>query len=191
MEDYTLYIVNIKSGIVTDSNSFKCDKIAPSFNQGLSLCGSMLAILSVQHQSVYVFLVENGSFVPIQNIGRFCYPDDPLICSSVKYMTKQGGTETVLPYQEAWYTSLKQRLLCWLLRDAEKCCTPDNRQPVMNYFYRFNILTELKLWKMQVLDRDHLLLKFFSEGKPAALIAVYNIHTTHSYSLQLKVRNRL
>ncbi len=194
VEDYTLYIVDVKAGLVADSKSFKCDKIYLSHNQGVSLCGSLLAILSVQHQTVYLFLVENGFFIPIQSIGRFCYPDDPLVCSAVKFTTTEGGTEKQIhPFHEKWFTSLKHRLLCWLLRDAERRCTPSNRLPVMKFFYKFNVLSELKLWKMQLLDSDHLLLKFAGEDvvtlkstdpmSQPALIAIYNIHTTQFHSV--------
>lgn len=189
LEDYTLYAVDIRGGVVSDSKSFKCDKIYLSHNQGVSLCGSMLAILSVQQQTVYLFAIESGLFVPMHNIGRFCYPDDPLVYSAAKFVTKEFGSEKqVQPFHEKWFNSLKHRLLCWLLRHAEKCSTKENRMPVMNFFLKLDMYVELKLWKMQFLSSSHLLLKFASEdvvtlkasdpSSQPALISVYNIETT-------------
>lgn len=192
LEDYTLYAVDVRAGVVSDSKSFKCDRIYLSHNQGVSLCGSLLAVLSVQQQTVYLSLIENGTFVSLHNIGQFCYPDDPLVYSSAKYFA--NGTEIpVQPFHEKWFGSLKHRLLCWLLRYAENCSTPENRMPVLEFFQRFNFFAELKLWKMQLLSTSHLLLKFASEDvvtvkstdpmSQPALIAVYNIETTEFHAV--------
>ena len=191
LEDYTLYTVDVKAGIVADSRSFKCDKIYLSHNQAVSLCGSTLAVLSTQQQTIYLFSIDNGCFVHLNNIGRFCYPDDPMLCSSVKYYQQQGrGTEKVLvkPFHEKWFGTLKHRLLCWLLRDAERSSTSENHYPVVNLFYNFDVLADLRLWKMQLLSRTQLLLKYASQDvvtlksvdpmSQPALIAVYNVETT-------------
>lgn len=187
LEDYTLYSVDVRAGIVTDSQSFKCDKIYLSHNQAISLCGSMLAILSTQQQTIYLYSVENGLFVHLNNIGRFCYPDDPMVFGSTRFY--ECGTERLVkPFHEKWYNSLKHRLLCWVLNDAEKCCTKESRLPIMNYFYNFEMLSDLRLWKMQLLSNCRLLLKFASQDvvtlksadpmSQPALIGVYNIDTT-------------
>ena len=188
IEDYTLYCVDIQVGIVTDSQSFKCDKIYLSHNQAVSLCGSTLAVLSTQQQTIHLYSIVNGAFVHLNSIGRFCYPDDPAIYSRVTYY--QHGTEKpVTPLQEKWYNSLKQRLLNWLQRDAENSCTSENRLPVMNFFYKIDLYSDLRIWKMQLLSNTQLLLKYASQDvvtlkaadpmSQPALIAIYNIETTH------------
>ncbi len=186
LEDYTLYAIDVRAGVVSDSKSFKCDKISLSHNQGVSLCGPILAILSVQQQTIYLYSIESGVFTPMHDIGRFCYPDDPLIYS---YFTDECSSPATQPFHEKWYTSLKHRLLCWLLVDAEKQSLSNNKLMVMNFFSRFDIFADLRLWKMQFLSRTQLLLKFASEEvvtlkatdpmSQPALIAVYNIETTH------------
>ena len=195
LEDYTLYVVDIQAGFVTDSRSFKLDKIYLSHNQGVSLCGKMLAVLSIQQQTIYLFLVENGNFIHMHDIGRFCYPDDPLVYSRADYFTVDPGSQQskpIKPYHEQWFGSLKHRLLCWHLREAEKRCTPTNRMPLLNIYQKFDILAGLKLWKMQLLSTKHLLLKYASEDvvtlkttlkaadpmSQPALIGIYNIDST-------------
>jgi len=41
---------------------FRCDKIIPSHNQGLYLCKTTLAVLSVQHQTLTIFHVSCACF---------------------------------------------------------------------------------------------------------------------------------
>lgn len=193
LEDYTLYAVDIEAGYVSGFKTFKCDKIYISHNQGLSLCESMLAVLSVQHQTVYLFSIEHGTFVHMHNVGRFCHPDDPAVYSCAKYFTNDRSNSEVKPYNELWFNSLKHRLLCWYLQDAERRSIPENSMPVQNIFQKFDILTELKIWKMQLLSRKHMVLKFASRDvvtlkatdpmSQPALIGVYNIKTTQFESI--------
>eukprot|EP00731_Ephydatia_muelleri_P015761 Em0009g185a len=194
LEDYSLYMVDMKLGIVTDSRSFKLDKIYLSHNQGVSLCNTTLAVLSVQHQTVHLFQVSDGSFLPVQEIGRFCYPDDPLIFSEVQYSqsnataTSDGLHATYNPWLEKWYTSLKHRLLCRLLRQAEEACTPESQAPMAHFYMNHDKFVSLKLWRMQLLDEGHLLLKFATEDvvtmrqsdptSQPALFGVYDVVTT-------------
>jgi de-etiolated-1 len=188
-------MVDMKLGIVTDSRSFKLDKIYLSHNQGVSLCNTTLAVLSVQHQTVHLFQVTDRSFLLLQEIGRFCYPDDPLIFSEVQYTqsnvtaTMDGlHSSTYNPWQEKWYTSLKHRLLCRLLRQAEEACTPQSQAPMTHFYMNHDKFVSLKLWKMQLLDDSHLLLKYATEDvvtmrqsdsiSQPALFGIYNIATT-------------
>ena len=57
LEDYTLHIVDIEMGRLTDSRTFMHDKIFLSHNQGLYLYRHTLAVLSVQHQTIHIFQV--------------------------------------------------------------------------------------------------------------------------------------
>ena len=187
LEDYTLYLVDIVGGVVADSVSFKCDKINLSHNQGLSLCDSRLAVLSLQQQTIYLFDISHGSLVPIQEIGRFCYPDTAVTLpdSSVVELDTLFPEN---PLTEKWFTTLKHRLMCFLLTRAEESCTPTNKAPLNNFFRKYPILKALRIVKMQLLGEWHLLLKYASEDvitqKPSestpqqSLYVFYNIKTT-------------
>ena len=204
LEDYSLHIVDMRGGAVTDSRTFKCDKIFLSHNQGLSLCHSTLAVLSVQHQTIYLFQVCSGLFIPTQEIGRFCYPDDDMLFSMVRFTQTNAtvcsaeerepdqalspGREPYRPFLEKWYCLLKHRFLCWMMRQAEGLCTPGNQTPMTNFFNSYGYLSSLKLWKMQLLSEHHLLLKYASEDivtmkqsdptSQPAFFAVYDIEST-------------
>jgi de-etiolated-1 len=90
LEDYSIHIVDLKHGTLSDSKSFKADRIFLSHNQGLYLYNNTLAVLSVQHQTITIFHVDNGQFWPIRTIGKFCYEDDELLysCKNNNYYIK-------------------------------------------------------------------------------------------------------
>ena len=194
MEDITLHIVDMLGGFVTDSYQFKCDKIHLAHNQGLSLCGSKLAVLSVQHQTIHLFQISNGAFIPLHEVGRFCYPDDKVVYdqagSDLSGNLRQGTGESLHhPSHEKWFSSLKQRLLCWLLKRAEALSTPTNKIHMVQYFQRFDNVAALRMWKMQLLSNHQVLIKYAKEDTVTnkfnndplshpALIVIYNLETT-------------
>ncbi len=57
LEDYSLHIIDLHTGRLCDTRTFKCDKIILSHNQGLYLYRNILAVLSVQQQTIHVFQV--------------------------------------------------------------------------------------------------------------------------------------
>ncbi|KAJ8245064.1 hypothetical protein COCON_G00236150 [Conger conger] len=57
LEDYSLHIIDLRTGRLCDTRAFKCDKIILSHNQGLYLYRNILAVLSVQQQTIHVFQV--------------------------------------------------------------------------------------------------------------------------------------
>ena len=191
LENYTVYLVDLHCGQVTDACKFKCDKIFLSHNQGLSLCGSRLAILSVQHQTVHLFELSAGAFIPYLDIGRFCYQDD---ISVYMYIESRNENEsdpsgsTHWPFLDKWINSLKHRFLCRIMSQAVKQCTTRDSTPLMLFFRRFTYLASLRIWKMQMLDKCTLLLKYAAEDvvtnrktdaiSEPAFFAVYDIDST-------------
>lgn len=96
LEDYSLHLIDIANGKLCDKRTFKTDKIFLSHNQGLYLYKDTLAVLSVQHQTIHIFqiridqLFEEGRFLDVKTIGRFCYEDDEYLVSSVSELTRGG-----------------------------------------------------------------------------------------------------
>lgn len=173
LENYTLYVVDLNGlGCVTDSWDFKCDKIFLSHNQGLSLVGTRLAVLSTKHQTIHMFEIVDGKFVSLCNIGRFCYPDDDLVFDTRLYATAvdsnvyasiYGNNDNYQPFLEKWIGSLKHRLLRFLKDKAESLTTPTNPTPLLEFYKRFDYFSGLRIWKMQLLDIRTLLLKYTTE----------------------------
>ena len=75
------------SGVLCDRKQFKMDKMYLSHNQGLCLYGSVLAVLSVQQQTIHVFKVSpQGTLIQARTIGRFCYDDDEFFYSQTSHV---------------------------------------------------------------------------------------------------------
>ena len=83
LENYTIHCVDIEVGVHCDSLKFKNDKIFLSHNQGIYLYKDVLAILSVQHQTIHIYQLDTdlGGFCPIVQIGRTLFDDDELLLS--------------------------------------------------------------------------------------------------------------
>lgn len=156
LEDYTLYLVDLYLGKLCDIRQFKVDKIFLSHNQGLYLYRDTLAVLSVQHQLIHIFQILDGMFVDIKNIGRFCFEDDSYIYNSV-YPSERAFRETCI-------NSLKHRLITFLYKRAATLSSRDNNPSELRKFYHyFGNFVSLKMWKMQLLDENTLLIKYASE----------------------------
>ena len=191
MEDYTIHLIDIVGGVVADMKEFKCDKINLSHNQGLSLCNSRLAVLSLQQQTIHLFDIGTGSLVLLQEIGRYCYPDDAMQMSAS--VEDNAGPVSPNLFTEKWFTTLKHRLLCFLLNQAQRRCSPTDRFPLTNFNNKYATLKSLRIAKMQLLDEFHLLLKYSSEemivqkqtdpSVQHSLYVVYNITTTDILSV--------
>ncbi|CAH1159681.1 unnamed protein product [Phaedon cochleariae] len=156
LEDYTLHLVDLHLGKLCDTRPFKVDKIFLSHNQGLYLYKDTLAVLSVQHQVIHLFQILDGMFVDVKKIGRFCFEDDSYLYNSV-YPTERAFRETSI-------NSLKHRLLTFLYKRADKLsATNKNPTELRKFYHYFENFNSLKMWKMQLIDEDTLLIKYASE----------------------------
>lgn len=189
LEDYTLYLVELSTGRLCDRRQFKCDKIFLSHNQGLYLYRDTLAVLSVQQQTIHIFQVNpSGSFIDVRSIGRFCYEDDELIFHmGVDRPNPQRPNHA---YNEVTINSLKHRLMVYLYRRAIEDGTPYR---LRRFYQCFDQFTSLRMWKMQLLDENHVLIKYASEdvvtlrvsdpNSQPSFFVIYNMLTTEVESV--------
>lgn len=156
LEDFSIHIIDLQNGKLCDTRLFKVDKIHMSHNQGLYLYKDMLAVLSVQHQIVHIFQILDGMFVDFRKIGRFCFEDDAYFFQSVFPVER--------PFREKYINSLKHRILAFLYRRAQRIAAQTKDPYEIRKFYQyFDNFQNLRIWKMQLLDETHLLLKYASE----------------------------
>ncbi|KAK9497739.1 hypothetical protein O3M35_004404 [Rhynocoris fuscipes] len=166
LEHYSLHLIDLTNGKLSDTIQFKCDKIYLSHNQGLYLYKDTLAVLSVQHQILHIFHILKGKFIPVRKIGRFIYDDDELIISQVYADIEDTGVyyddsvqSTTLnlplrrPYRDHIINGLKNKILIYLFRLSHP----------REFYQRFDQFRNLRMWKMQLLDEEHLLIKYASE----------------------------
>ncbi|XP_059620785.1 DET1 homolog [Phlebotomus argentipes] len=183
LEDYTLYVVDLHNGCLSDCRDFKVDKIFLSHNQGLYLYNNTLAVLSVQHQLIHIFEVHRGKLHRLRTIGRFCCGEPP--------PTRQLQTDRAEPppFREVAINTLKHRLLVFLFRRAKHLHDTFGDKLALRKFYQhFDHYRQLRMWKMQLLDDNHLLIKYSSEevvtlkhAEPSSqpcFFVIYNIWET-------------
>ncbi|XP_069365148.1 uncharacterized protein [Maniola hyperantus] len=181
LENYSLHLVDLHQGKLCDTKHFRGDKIYLSHNQGIYLYKEVLAVLSVQHQTIHLFQIVEGMLIEIRKIGRFCYDDDPFIVSPfIAPLVKER------PYCERTINSLKHRLLVFLFKRAKSISDESNDPLELRKFYKhFDMFKTLRMWKMQLLDEDHLFIKYASEevvtlrvaepNSQSSFFAIYNI----------------
>lgn len=150
-------MIDIQNGTVSDHISFKSDKIFLSHNQGLYLYNNTLAILSVLHQTIFLYEIFDGTFLNVMKIGRFCSEEEKFLYNSMY------GSQ--LPIRETTISSLKHRFLVFLYRKAKHQSDICGNNYFLRKFYQFfDQYKELRMWKMQLLDENLMLIKYASEA---------------------------
>ena len=157
LEDYSLHSVDYVTGMLQCSVEFKCDKIFPSHNQGLYLYKNVLAVLSVQHQIVHIFHIDEGILIKTHSIGRFCFEDDNYVFQLLQSQLSHEIRRE--PFHDVAINSLKHRIISFLFKKA----LAENKESVLRFYQQFGFLEDLRLWRMQLLDEEHLLLKYASQ----------------------------
>lgn len=133
LEDYTLYIIDIVNGKVTDSVDFKVDKIILSHNQGLYLYNDTLAVLSIQHQTIHIYQIIDGTFMKIRSIGRFC-------CEEEQYLFNARiiPMAAYRPFREPTINSLKHRILVHLFKEAKEKHEAGDKVALRKFYQNFD-----------------------------------------------------
>ena len=206
LEDYTLYLVDIERGRLTDKRAFKVDKISLPHNQGLYLFRNVLAVLSVQHQQIYIFHIQftpqGAKFVEIKRIGRFCDDDDShLINPAYNQFNQLLGPNAMYSlyqrtpaFREKSINSLKHRILAFLYRRAaEKKKADSKSRALIEFNQQFDRVLDLRMWKMQMLDENHILIKYTHEevitlrisdiNSLPTMFVIYNLKTTQIFDV--------
>ena len=105
---------------------------------------------------------QNGQFTPYLQIGRTLYENDDLLLSqtlTADQQTALPGNFVYRPFREKTVNMLKHRLLVFLYRRAAARSLEELRR----FFQHFDSFRALRIWKMQMLDDQHFLLKYASE----------------------------
>ncbi|CAK9194779.1 unnamed protein product [Sphagnum troendelagicum] len=185
VEKTTFFLVRLADGVVTDQRVFHDDYIHLAHNAGVFLHDDLLAVLSVRFQCIHILQVRDGGlFLDVRTIGNFCCEDDELLLNS-------QSQEEVLTEGSQILGGLKQRLLSFIMQGIQdENVSPGVRARLLQrFYYHFQHYVDLVMWKVQFLDRHHLLIKFGSlEGllqqrntdtsQQTSFLAVYNLETT-------------
>eukprot|EP00124_Ichthyophonus_hoferi_P002048 Ihof_evm1s127 gene=Ihof_evmTU1s127 len=211
LEDTIFHLVRVKSGQRCDRMRFRHDSIPiSSVNNGVYLHGMTMAVLSLQYQNIHIITIRNtGTFVPTRKIGLFCYDQDELLvaqynatqlCHAQTLQTHMDFPSALtcalggLPLPNCFCSSmalsalggLKHRILSYLFKQAVNSNEKDTA--LHNFCFHFKQLEELAMLKVQLMDDEHLLIKYGAKDAAAGHLndtslqtmfyVLYNLCTT-------------
>ncbi|XP_073106301.1 light-mediated development protein DET1 isoform X3 [Elaeis guineensis] len=206
IEKITFYLVRLEDGVILDEKAFCNDFVNLAQSMGVFLYEDLLCIMSLRYQTIHILQIrDSGNLVYVRNIGIFCREDDELFINShaqsMGILDKSKPDDSsdrqvangVLQLQVTQGTSflsgIKQRLLSFIfckIWNEEADPTLRVQHLKKKFYFHFQDYVDLIMWKVQFLDRHHLLIKFGSvDGGVArstdqhpAFFAVYNMETT-------------
>ncbi|XP_042040447.1 light-mediated development protein DET1-like [Salvia splendens] len=205
IEKITFHLIRLEDGVILDERVFCNDYINLAHSMGVFLYDDLVAIVSLRYQRIHILQIrDSGDLVDVRSIGEYCREDDELFLNSSSQgmaipdrNTTQNignGLESIHHMPETSFLSgLKQRLLSFILRGIwNEEHDPTSRMQCLKkkFYFHFQDYADLVIWKVQFLDRHHLLIKFGSvDGVMArntdnhpAFFAVYNMETTEIIS---------
>lgn len=200
LEDYRIYLVNLSLGLVSQSLLFKSDNIYLNNNEGIYLLNDTVAILSVQHQTIYIYKIIDNYLQFQRKIGPICNEDDRDVIKSV-YTCMNSATYR--PFRERSINGLKHKFMVFLYNKAvhenekSKSNIPlktfyEKFKQVCKYFkiivikyiviintFIFLQLVSFRIWKMQLLDENHLLIRYAAERVVTMKIISANVEESY------------
>lgn len=190
--DYWIYSIDILRGIVVDIRHFNCDRICLAHNQGICLYNQTLAVLSIQHQTIHLFHVDdNGMMIKRQSIGRYLYDNDEIQLANFHLQTNS----------QPLLNGMKQRFMTFLYHKAMQSCREQTSlYPIRNYYRYYDFYRWLRMWRMQLLDENHLLIRYASEDiismrldatSQTTFFVVYDIKDTKILQIYESTSNEL
>ncbi|KAJ6809758.1 light-mediated development protein DET1 [Iris pallida] len=156
IEKITFHLVRLEDGVVLDEKAFCNDFVNLAHSMGVFLYEDLLCITSLRYQTIHILQIrDSGNLVDVRMIGNFCCEDDELFISSHDLVTEG----------RSFLSGIKQRLLSFIFRktwDEEADPTLRVQHLKMKFYCYFQDYVDLIMWKVQFLDRHHLLIKFGS-----------------------------
>ncbi|EOA22704.1 hypothetical protein CARUB_v10003410mg [Capsella rubella] len=212
IDKITFILLRLDDGVVLDERAFHHDFVNLAHNMGVFLYDDLLAILSLRYQRIHLLQIrDSGHLVDARAIGYFCREDDELFLnSSSQAMMSQDkskqqqslsgnkeddSAENGLHHHSqpsgsnSFLSGIKQRLLSFIFREIwneESDNTLRVQSLKKKFYFHYQDYVDLIIWKVQFLDRQHLLIKFGSvdggvtrsADHHPAFFAVYNMETT-------------
>ncbi|XP_059634555.1 light-mediated development protein DET1 isoform X2 [Cornus florida] len=194
IEKITFHLLRLEDGAILDERVFRNDYVNLAHSMGVFLYDDLLAIVSLRYQTIHILQIrDSGNLVDVRAVGAFCREDDELFLNSngqVPLNHIGNGLQHSESVPDNYFLSgIKQRLLSFIFRgiwNEETDQTLRIQCLKKKFYFHFQDYVDLIIWKVQFLDRHHLLIKFGSvdggitrsaDNHPA-FFAVYNMETT-------------
>lgn len=137
-------------------------------------------ILFRQHQTVRIYQIIDGTFQYLRSIGRFCSDEESYL---LRRLEENNSTPSSLyrPFREVTINGLKHRILIFLFNQAKSAYDAGDKMALRRYYQSFDQYKDLRMWKIQLLDEDTLLLKYASEEVVTLKANEPNSHTSVTF----------
>ncbi|XWS63244.1 hypothetical protein CRYUN_Cryun06bG0078800 [Craigia yunnanensis] len=197
IEKITFHLLRLEDGVILDEKVFHNDYVNLAHNTGVFLYDDLLAVVSLRYQTIHILQIRDfGNLVDVRAIGAYCREDDELFINSSSQLLGNRGdlVDNGIHHDQpnsnnSFLSGIKQRLLSFIFREiwSEETDQTQRVQSLKKKFYfHFPDYIDLMIWKVQFLDRHHLLIKFGSvdggvsrnTDQHPAFFAVYNMETT-------------
>ncbi|XP_021282131.1 light-mediated development protein DET1 isoform X3 [Herrania umbratica] len=197
IEKITFHLLRLEDGVILDEKVFQNDYVNLAHNMGVFLYDDLLAVVSLRYQTIHILQIrDSGNLVDVRAIGAYCREDDELFINSSSQFSGNRGdlVDNGIHYEQpnsnnSFLSGIKQRLLSFIFREIwseETDQTPRVQCLKKKFYFHFQDYVDLMIWKVQFLDRHHLLIKFGSvdggisrnTDQHPAFFAVYNMETT-------------
>ncbi|KAG9446436.1 hypothetical protein H6P81_012564 [Aristolochia fimbriata] len=207
IERITFHLVRLEDGSVLDEKILYNDFVNLAHSMGVFLYDDLLAILSLRYQTIHILQVrDSGNLVHVRAIGAFCREDDELFLNSHAQCLALNRSRQDVPSRKvpgesnlhyhpnsscvgSFLGGIKQRLLSFIFHkiwNEEKDHIMRVQCLKKKFYFHFQDYVDLIMWRVQFLDRHHLLIKLGSvDGGVSrnadhhpAFFAVYNMETT-------------
>ena len=136
--------------------------------------------------SSVVFATVMMIIIIITAVCRFCYDDDLYTISSAYHSSCSTHQASVHqhPYHDVQINSLKHRLLVHLYqRSVAEATATGTPKPVLIFFRHFDEFRRLRMWKMQLLDENHVLIRYW------CLVLIWNIESVIDWLIDWLIRS--
>ncbi|KAK6253147.1 hypothetical protein QUC31_014867 [Theobroma cacao] len=199
IEKITFHLLRLEDGVILDEKVFQNDYVNLAHNMGVFLYDDLLAVVSLRYQTIHILQIrDSGNLVDVRAIGAYCREDDELFVNSSSQFSGNRGdlVDNGIHHDQpnsnnSFLSGIKQRLLSFIFREIwseETDQTPRVQCQKKKFYFHFQDYVDLMIWKVQFLDRHHLLIKFGSvdggfqisrnTDQHPAFFAVYNMETT-------------
>ena len=167
-------LVDLEARVI--SSTVVCEPEKSAFEpHHVALFQSNVVILATSRQEIMVYNIGvDGKLIQINSIGKYCFPDDDLVVTSV---FPRGGDERML-------SSFQQRLLSFLYRRAKGSTTASTS--LREFYFQYDEILALNFSRVQCMDRQHILIRMnrLSEAHAGrwelakCLFVLYNIENS-------------
>ncbi|XP_073812319.1 de-etiolated protein 1 abo [Musca autumnalis] len=156
--DYTFHLVDLRKGCISDTLRMEHDFIVLSHNHSVSVYGRTIAILSTYRQCIDLLELDNeGKIQRLYTVGPYGsnLDRDQILAH------QQMANSTLDHTYSVPLSHLKQKILTFLYNRALEAPTVFLRKEKLKFFYKhFGLVERMLILKMQLIDSEHLLLRY-------------------------------